>query len=378
VARGLVALPTPSLKLSSLPATKRGILLKLLFSILLTISLLTPVYSQELSDAEFEKRIAEIEGEQSKRLPVINEESILQRPLGPSIKTFFYLAPGGKGLAEILKEKIGFPDEVLYGDGYLDKITSWNRGISDLKNVPMGTRIYIEHPYDMQISLKAKEHIDSKKLNAYRRKFKRLVKARLKKKRENEKHWNISSHFGLINITSESDNTLSMNFKKVGLKYGHRLSQNYRYFINLSIVQFGSIDSSKATDEILAKSFLPEFGFGVSKKMSNKFSASLSYDFLNYFFINSKNNGFANISTDNIHRISIKPYYVLSPSLGALGSLGFIAGTASGFDLSLGINYSFGKKKNYSLALITYISSLDVSGNKESSNAHIVSFGYKF
>ena len=244
-----------------------------------------------------------------------------------------------------------------------------NPHIKNWKRIPKGTkiRLYI-----------AKEHIDSKKLNAYRRKFKRLGKARLKKKRENDKYWNISSQFGLINITSESDNTLSMNFKKVGLKYGHRLSQNYRYFINLSIVQFGSIDSSKATDEILAKSFLPEFGFGVSKKMSNKFSASLSYDFLNYFFINSKNNGFANISTDNIHRISIKPYYVLSPSLGALGSLGFIAGTASGFDLSLGINYSFGKKKNYSLALITYISSLDVSGNKESSNAHIVSFGYKF
>jgi hypothetical protein len=244
-----------------------------------------------------------------------------------------------------------------------------NPHIHNWKKISGGTKIklYI-----------TKEYIDADKLNAYLSKFKNTKIEILQDKKQNELHWNISSQFGLVNITSEDDDTLSMNFKKVGIKYNHKLINDYRYFLNLSTVQFSNIDSSRATGKIDKVIFLPEFGLGVSKRMSNKFSTSIAYDFLNYFFIKSTNSGFSKISTDNIHRVSIRPYYELFQNLGVLSSFGYIAGPASGLDFTLGLNYSFGKKKNYSFTIMAYIGQLDINTSKESSNAFIASLGYGF
>jgi len=169
-----------------------------------------------------------------------------------------------------------------------------------------------------------------------------------------------------------------MNLFKVGLKYTHKFGNDFKYIVGLGGVKFFNITSSEAVESVETNSFLPELTLGVSKKMSPKFSTSLNYDLLNYFIVSQNSNIFIDISPKNVHRLSLRPYYILSPRLSVLGSIGYIAGKVSGVDSSLGVNYFFGKRKSYSFALIGYLSQLKTENANESSNAFIGSFGYGF
>lgn len=253
------------------------------------------------------------------------------------------------------------------------KIFKANPHIKNWKKIPKKSKI------KLYIS---KNFLDQEKLDRYleekrkRRKFKK--KAKKNKKNKKQKHFNLNTQFGVVNISGENDQTLKMNLYKIGLKYTHTLGKDLKYNIGFAGVKFNNITSSQADESVETKSLLPEFSLGISKKMSKKFSAELSYDLLNYFVVSQNSDEFVDISPKNVHRLSLKPYYILSSSFGTFGAVGYIAGDVSGFDISLGGNYLFGKAKSYSLALITYMSSLEVDGSKESSNAFIVSFGYGF
>jgi hypothetical protein len=204
-----------------------------------------------------------------------------------------------------------------------------------------------------------------------------LLKGKTKEEGDPQKNWLASSQIGIVNIQGENNKELELKLAKTTIKFSKNIG-NLKYFSSFSIVKFFSINSSLASKTTSAIGFLPEVNLGVSKKISPKLSLSINYDLLNYFFTSQSSSQSINLAANKVHRISLKSYYILSPSFGALGSVGYILGDASGLDGSLGLNYLFGKKKNYSTALIAYFSSLNVNNQTEASNAFILSFGWKF
>jgi hypothetical protein len=169
-----------------------------------------------------------------------------------------------------------------------------------------------------------------------------------------------------------------MNFMKIGVGYSNKLNKELRYHASFGLVSFSNVDSSLANETASTKSALPEMNIGISKRMSKKFSASLNYDLLNYFVVGDKTSSTIKITPHNVHRISIRPSYSFSSKLTALASTGYVIGKASGLDFSLGAAYSFGRRNDYSLAILTYMSQLDVDGNSESASGSLLSAAYKF
>jgi hypothetical protein len=253
----------------------------------------------------------------------------------------------------------------------VEKIFKANPHIKSWKKIPKKAKV------KLYIS---KNFLDKEKLDKYLKEKRKLRRKRAKKKikSKKEKHFNISSQIGLVSITGDNNQTLKMNLFKVGLKYTHKFGNNLKYIVGIGGVKFFDITSSEADESVETNSFLPELTLGVSKKMSTKFSTSLNYDLLNYFIVSQNSNDFIDISPKNVHRLSLRAYYILSPRFSVIGSIGYIAGEASGVDLSLGVSYFFGKRKSYSFALISYLSQLKTESGNESSNAFIGSFGYRF
>lgn len=246
-----------------------------------------------------------------------------------------------------------------------------NPHIKNWKKIPPGSRIklYISSNF-----------IDKDKLKKYknlkRSQFKKRKKRR--KKRKLTRNWNISTQGGTVSISADSGESLDMNFFKLALKYSNKWNKSLSYVIALSTVKFTNLDASRSTETTSIESPLPEAMIGVSKKMSKNFSTSLAFDTLNYFVVEEESADFLSIASHNVQRISLRPYYILSPSFGTLASVGYLFGKASGFDASLGLNYVFGKNKNYSLALISYMSFLKVSSASENSKASVISIGASF
>jgi hypothetical protein len=200
----------------------------------------------------------------------------------------------------------------------------------------------------------------------------------MSRKKKRSRNFNISSQMGVVSITSDNDETLGMNLMKFGAGYSNKLNKNLRYHASFSMVSFTNVDSSLAAETASTESFLPELNLGISRRMSAKFSASLNYDLLNYFVVGDKTSSTIKITPHNVHRLSIRPSYSFTSSLTALTSLGYVFGKASGLDFSLGMAYSFGRKNVYSLAVITYMSQLDVDGSSEAASGSVISAGYKF
>ena len=285
-----------------------------------------------------------------------------------------YKVEKSESLAKVISRFV-MPDSVIRKNTpMVQKIFKANPHIKNWKKISKNTRV------KLYIS---KKFLDQKKLDSYLEEQKRirLLKKEKLKQRKNKpkpKHYSVGTQLGIVSIEGENDKTLDMNLLKFSFRYTNKLSSNYRYNLTLAGVKFSSINSSEAEESVETKSFLPEFSLGVSRSFSEKFSLGLNYDLLNYFVVSQSSNEFINISPQNINRISLKPYYSLSKTFGLISSLGIITGEISGYDLSLGSDYKFGKESQYVLAVIAYMSSLDVEDSKEGSSAYIASFGYWF
>jgi hypothetical protein len=69
----------------------------------------------------------------------------------PLIKSDFVKAEQKESLEGILKEQVGVPDEVLYGQRYLNKIEHWNPHL-EAQSIPSGEEIYVELPYRTRLT----------------------------------------------------------------------------------------------------------------------------------------------------------------------------------------------------------------------------------
>jgi hypothetical protein len=281
-----------------------------------------------------------------------------------------YKASKKTTLAKIISKFVKDDSIINNKTPMVQKILQDNSHIKNWRKIKKGTslKIYISSDF-----------IDIKKVEIFKKKQKMIANRKPKKKRRTKaklKKYGISSQLGVVNI--KGDDTLSMNLLKVGVSYKNQLNKNYRYKINLAGVMFTNIDSSLASESVSTDGLLPELGVGVSKNLSKKLSLGINYDMLNYFIVGQSSSTTITLSPKVVHRVSLKPYWSLSKSLGALSSLGYIVGEASGIDFSLGANYLFGKEKNYSLAVIAYMSQLKVEDVTEKSSAYVGSFGYGF
>lgn len=70
----------------------------------------------------------------------------------PLIKTNYFYATEGESLRELLETRIGIPKATLDQQNYYNKIRAWNPGILDPSNLSQGQRVYVEIPYNTQLS----------------------------------------------------------------------------------------------------------------------------------------------------------------------------------------------------------------------------------
>lgn len=79
----------------------------------------------------------------------------------PQIKTGYVYARGGESLRQLLENQVGIPSYILNGEGYFEKIKTWNPGLEDSSVLVAGERIYVEIPFSVILSPKAKRKIAS-------------------------------------------------------------------------------------------------------------------------------------------------------------------------------------------------------------------------
>jgi hypothetical protein len=159
---------------------------------------------------------------------------------------------------------------------------------------------------------------------------------------------------------------------------------NSDYFLTsvASVVQFRNIEHTD-TDRVVASSDLfPEFGVSAFRKF-DKFNVGLCYDFLQYFVRDTNISG-VSLSPSATHRISGKISYLINDSLVAFANLGYLksfeVNNISGLDSSIGVNYSFGKDKSFSVAPVFYrgLVERDTSNDADTSSVIAVKLGYTF
>lgn len=176
----------------------------------------------------------------------------------------------------------------------------------------------------------------------------------------------------------QSSKELNMNVIKATVSASYKINETYTAKVNGSIVKFTNITYSETNRDIKADDNYFEFGFGVDRKYKDM-TFGVAYDLLNYFVING-----AIAEPILTHRVSgkfakpINESFIFSSSLGYMTSFSDIE--VSGFDVNLGLTYSFGKYKDYSTTAFIYKSSIDnkLSGDTDESTALGLAFSYSF
>lgn len=113
---------------------------------------------------------------------------------GPRIFTTFVYASGGESLKELLTKKYKIPSSVLNEQGYLTKLSRWNRGLSADQKLAAGERIYLELPYSLKKQIsdieKAHRKAASKTANVNKKKnpIKKVKPKKLAKKKPIKKN----------------------------------------------------------------------------------------------------------------------------------------------------------------------------------------------
>lgn len=75
----------------------------------------------------------------------------------PQIRTFYAeVTRAGFSFENYLADEIGIPQNLLYQEGYLDKIQKWNPQIKKTADLPIGAKLYIELPYGTLLRPKPK------------------------------------------------------------------------------------------------------------------------------------------------------------------------------------------------------------------------------
>lgn len=273
-----------------------------------------------------------------------------------------------------LFSKFIFEDSIVKKSSPMTKKTfSANPGIKNWQKLSKGTKVtlYLN-----------KAFIDPEKIKEYKKslpkkkKKKAIAKKKIKKIKE-QRFYAVHFSYGQVNIENDSNETLTMDFMKVGARYRNKLKNDYSYNVVLSTVQFSNLNYSEGDETLNSNDFLPELELGITKKVSDRFLVGSSYNLLNYYVLGESDTKFT-LTPEDVHRINLKPTYLVNDKFTLLSSLGYLSGAGDGFDTSLGIAGKVGKEKlEFNLALALYHSQLKVEDRNETSNAMMIFFGYQ-
>lgn len=191
----------------------------------------------------------------------------------------------------------------------------------------------------------------------------------------------ISAQYGNLDVES-SDGDISMQFLKASAGAYYKINDDYFLTSLVSAVQFRNIEHTETNKKVEASDLFPEFGVSAFRKF-DRLNVGAGYDFLQYFVRDASVAG-VSLNPSATHRASAKVSYSLTDSLVAFANLGYLKSfeenNISGVDTSVGVNYSFGKYKAYSVAPVFYKGSVerDSSEGTDSSTVLAVKFGYSF
>ncbi len=192
---------------------------------------------------------------------------------------------------------------------------------------------------------------------------------------------NVSAQYGNLDVES-NDGDISMQFLKASLGANYNINSDYFLTSIVSAVQFRNIEHTETDRTVEASDLFPEVGISGFRRL-DRFNVGVGYDFLQYFVRDTSISG-VSLSPSSTHRVSGKLSYSFSSSLLAFANLGYLKSfeenNISGIDSSLGVNYSFGNNKKYSIAPIYYRGSVerDSSSDADSSSVLAVKLGYRF
>ncbi|MBT7608337.1 MAG: hypothetical protein HN576_01185 [Bacteriovoracaceae bacterium] len=289
--------------------------------------------------------------------------------------TLNYKIKSGDDFASIIKKFVK-PDSIINSKSpMIHKTRGDNPQITDWKNLKAGQKIVMSVTSDV---------IDMKKVEAYLSEEKKL-KAKLALEKQATKvkkriYYSLGSTLGQVK-TVRGSKKLTMNLVKLSTGIKYQTKSKYWLTGSISLAKFLSINHSDS-DKSASSGIVPEFGFGAGRVFGNT-HLSLAYDMINYYFAASSSTT-TSLAPVKVHRLALKPFYKVNESVAMFGGAGFLKSfgseSISGFDLTLGSSYFFGKTKQFGISPLLYMSNLSTSASSESdsSTAWLMSFSASF
>lgn len=193
--------------------------------------------------------------------------------------------------------------------------------------------------------------------------------------------YSASTQTGVVDV-AQGDRDLTMTIFKVGGGVKYKTSRKEKLKFDFSLVKMNDVKHSDAKTTVEINSFYPEFGLGYEKSFK-KWSGTFAYNYMNYFVFQNEVQT-VDLTLTVLHKISFKPFVPFKKGWGVFGGFGYLKGfdekSVSGFDATFGLNYNFGKKNNFNVSFLGYMSNLEtsVSDDNDTSTAFVGSFSYSF